>query len=44
MEDQTEVKMPKDKTTRSNWYIQNNGHILSMGSRDGKSMAGNSEI
>ena len=44
MEDQTEVKMPKDKTTRSNWYIQNNAYILSMDSRDGKSMVGNFKI
>ena len=43
MEDQTEVKMPMDKTTRSNWYIRNNAYILSKDSRDGKSMVGNSE-
>ena len=43
VEHQTEVKMSMDKTTRSNWYIQNNVYILIMDSRDGKSMVGNSE-
>ena len=42
MEDQTEVKMPMDKTTRSNWYYtEKNVYISSMDSRDGKSMVGN---
>ena len=43
VEHQTEVKMSMDKTTRSNWYIQINVYILSMDSRDEKSMVGNSE-